>query len=56
MPPIPTIIGCGPDTDDVIALLLALASPELEIRAVYATNRGPPGPTGPASGRRQPTW
>ncbi|MDE2007004.1 MAG: nucleoside hydrolase, partial [Rhodospirillales bacterium] len=33
-PPRPTIIDCDPGTDDALALLLALASPELAIRAV----------------------
>jgi inosine-uridine nucleoside N-ribohydrolase len=35
--PIPTIIDCDPGHDDAIALLLALASPELQLLAVTTT-------------------
>lgn len=31
---LPLIIDCDPGHDDAIALILALASPELEVRAV----------------------
>ena len=34
MPPIPTILDCDPGHDDAIALLLALASPQLELLGV----------------------
>mgnify|MGYP000261107924 CR=1 FL=1 len=34
MTPKPTIIDCDPGTDDAIALWLALASPELDLRLV----------------------
>jgi len=36
MPPRPTLIDCDPGTDDAIALWLALASPELDVRLVSA--------------------
>ncbi len=40
--PIPVLIDCDPGTDDALALLLAFASPELDIRAitVVAGNAG----------------
>lgn len=34
MTPIPTVIDCDPGTDDALALWLALASPELDVRLV----------------------
>ena len=34
--PLPILIDCDPGTDDALALLLALASPELDLRAVTA--------------------
>lgn len=34
--PIPVIIDCDPGTDDALALMLAVASPELDVRAVTA--------------------
>src|SRR6185437_11862997 len=34
--PIPIILDCDPGTDDAIAMLLAFASPELEVLAVTA--------------------
>jgi purine nucleosidase/pyrimidine-specific ribonucleoside hydrolase len=36
--PIPIVLDCDPGHDDAIALLLALASPELELRAVTTTH------------------
>ncbi len=36
MTPRPTVIDCDPGTDDAIALWLALASPELDVRLVTA--------------------
>src|SRR5579875_1026338 len=39
---IPVLIDCDPGVDDAIALLLALASPELEIRAVTTVSGNVP--------------
>jgi purine nucleosidase len=40
--PIPIIIDCDPGIDDAIALLLAIASPEVEIRAVTVSGGNVP--------------
>ena len=40
--PIPVIVDCDPGVDDAIALLLALASPELEVRAVTTVSGNVP--------------
>jgi len=37
MPPVPVLLDCDPGHDDAIALLLALASPELELLGVTTT-------------------
>jgi purine nucleosidase len=41
--PLPVIIDCDPGVDDAIAILLALASPELEIRAITTVAGNVPG-------------
>jgi inosine-uridine nucleoside N-ribohydrolase len=50
MTPTPIILDCDPGHDDAIALLLAVASPELDLKAV--TTRLVPGTV---SFRPQPT-
>jgi purine nucleosidase len=41
--PLPIIIDCDPGVDDAIAILLALASPELEVRAITTVAGNVPG-------------
>jgi inosine-uridine nucleoside N-ribohydrolase len=38
----PTIIDCDPGTDDAVALLLAMASPELDLRLISVVGGLPP--------------
>src|SRR3954467_2678722 len=40
--PTPIILDCDPGHDDAIAILLALASPEVELRAVTAVSGNAP--------------
>ncbi|WP_298991294.1 nucleoside hydrolase [uncultured Pseudokineococcus sp.] len=35
--PLPVVVDCDPGVDDAVALLLALAAPELDVRAVTTT-------------------
>lgn len=35
--PVPVVVDCDPGVDDAVALLLALAAPELDVRAVTTT-------------------
>jgi purine nucleosidase len=50
--PLPIIIDCDPGVDDAIALLLALASPELEVRAITTVAGNVPGERTLENGRR----
>jgi purine nucleosidase len=50
--PLPIIIDCDPGVDDAIALLLALASPELEVRAITTVAGNVPGERTLDNGRR----
>ncbi|MBC9206673.1 nucleoside hydrolase [Roseomonas aerophila] len=49
---LPIIIDCDPGVDDAIALLLALASPELEVRAITTVAGNVPGERTLDNGRR----
>ena len=49
---LPIIIDCDPGVDDAIALLLALASPELEVRAVTTVAGNVPGDRTAENARR----
>lgn len=37
LPTLPVILDCDPGTDDALAILLALASPEIDLRAITVT-------------------
>ena len=55
---VPIILDCDPGHDDAIAILLALASPAVDLRAVTTTfgncSRGGRDPQRPASARPSP--
>ncbi|MCB2001402.1 MAG: nucleoside hydrolase [Rhodoferax sp.] len=50
--PLPIIIDCDPGVDDSIGILLALGSPELEVRAVTTVNGNVPVATGTSNALR----
>lgn len=50
--PLPLIVDCDPGIDDAVALLVALASPELDVRAVTVVSGNVPVETTLANGLR----